>query len=166
MDGREREILLLRLGAGKGNRLWTLEEAGQKFGLTRERVRQIMELILPGLRKAGGPGLAVQVREIAAVCERAITPLTGTLFAKWLHGAGKSLRFPIAVYVRLLGELHPDIPVWPEGQEYRTDPRPGRQETAMKVLRGILQQGTIRLFGAGSIQAYGGGPPRSRTYGA
>jgi hypothetical protein len=145
LAGREREIFMLRMGAGKKNRMWTLEEAGQKFGLTRERVRQIMELILPALRKAGGPGLAVQMREIAAVCEKAVCPLTSELFSQWLAGAGKSRRFPIPVYVRLLGELHPGIPAWPEGQEFRTDPRPGQQETAMKVLRGILQRGAVRM---------------------
>lgn len=145
LPAREREILLLRLGAGKGDRLWTLEEAGQKFGLTRERVRQIMELILPFLRKAGGPGLTVQLREMAAVCRRKICPLTSALFSEWLAGSAKSKRFPIAVYVRLMGELNPDIPAWPQGQEYRTDPRPGRQEMAMKVLREIFQHGPIRL---------------------
>jgi hypothetical protein len=145
LTAREREILLLRLGAGKGQRLWTLEEAGRKFGLTRERVRQIMELILPLIRKAGGPGLALQLRELATACQRAICPLTPQLFSLWLAGTSGPRRFPLPVYVRLLGELHPDIPAWPEGQEYRTDPRPGRLEAAMKVLRGILQQGTVRL---------------------
>ncbi len=142
---REREILFLRLGAGKGNRLWTLEEAGQKYGLTRERVRQIMDLILPSLRKAGGPGLAVQLREIAARCERAVCPLTPELFVDWLRGNKKPGRLPLSIYVRLLGELNPDIPAWPQGQEFRTDPRPGRQEMAMKVLRDIFQGGAIRL---------------------
>ena len=145
LTAREREILLLRLGAGKGQRLWTLEEAGRKFGLTRERVRQIMELILPLIRKQGGPGLALQLREMAAACQRAICPLTPELFSQWLAGAEGPRRFPLPVYVRLLGELNPEIPAWPEGQEYRTDPRPGRLEAAMKVLRGILQQGTVRL---------------------
>jgi hypothetical protein len=141
LGSREREILLLRLGAGKGNELWTLEEAGRKFGLTRERVRQIMELILPILRRSGGPGLAIQLKEIAAVCNQAVCPLTSELFAEWLDGARKNFRFAISVYVRLLGELNPEIPAWPLAQEYRTDPRPGRQEAAMKVLRKFLRQG-------------------------
>ncbi len=145
LPSREREILLLRMGAGKGGQLWTLEEVGGKFGLTRERVRQIMELNLPFLRKEGGPALARQVREIADKSNRAICPLTAELFSEWLGGGARGRRFSVAVYVRLLGELHPEIPAWPEGQEYRTDPRPGRQETAMKVLRRILEGGKINL---------------------
>ncbi len=145
LPSREREILLLRLGAGKGKRLWTLEEAGEKFGLTRERVRQIMELNLPFLRKEGGPALAVQMRQIAAKCNAAMCPLTAVLFSQWLGAGARSLRFSVPTYVRLLGELHAEIPAWPEGQEYRTDPRPGRQETAMKVLRKALESGKIRL---------------------
>ncbi len=142
---RERDILLLRLGATKGNQFWTLRKVGDKFSLTRERVRQIMELILPLVRKAGGPGLAAQLRAIASTCGRMVCPLTPPLLSEWLAGAKAPQRFSLAVYVRLLGELNPEIPSWPMGQEHRTDPRPGRQETAVKVLRDILQQGEWRL---------------------
>ena len=145
LPDREREILLLRLGAAKDDPHWTLRKVGDKFGLTRERVRQIMELILPLMRKAGGPGLAAQLRAIAAACGRAVCPLTPALLAEWLAGAKIPQRFPLAVYVRLFGELNPEIPAWPIGQEHRTDPRPGQQEVAVRVLRTILQQGEWRL---------------------
>jgi hypothetical protein len=141
---REREVLLLRLGAGKGGQFWTLKKVGDKFHLTRERVRQIMELILPHVRKAGGPGLAAQLRGIAATCNQMVCPLTPELLAQWLSGR-KAGRYPLPVYVRFLGELHPEIPAWQAGQEYRTDPRPGRQEVALKELRTILHRGEWRL---------------------
>jgi hypothetical protein len=142
---REREILLLRLGANKANQYWTLRKVGDKFGLTRERVRQVMELILPFVRKAGGPGLAAQLRAIASTCSRSVCPLTPALLAEWLEGAKAPLRYALPVHVRLLGELNPAIPSWPAGQEHRTDPRPGQQEIAVRVLRTILQQGEWRL---------------------
>lgn len=145
LPAREREILLLRIGLTKTGRSWTLRKVGDKFDLTRERVRQIMELILPHIRKSGGPGLAIQLRAIASVCVTKVCPLTPGLLSKWLQGAKSAGQHPLPVYVRLLGELHPEIPAWPAGQEYRTDPRPGQQEVAMRALRHILQQGEWRL---------------------
>jgi hypothetical protein len=142
---REREILLLRVGATKDGRFWTLRRVGNKFHLTRERVRQIMELVLPLVRKAGGPGLAAQLRAITDTCVDKVCPLTPQLLAQWLPPGKPPGRYPLPVYVHLLGELNPAIPAWPAGQEHRTDPRPGQQEIAVKVLRNILQQGEWRL---------------------
>jgi len=50
MNPREREIIELRYGL-KDDRKYTLEEAAKKFGLTRERVRQIEEATLNKLKK-------------------------------------------------------------------------------------------------------------------
>jgi len=145
LPAREQQVLLLRLGAGKGGQAWTLRKVGDKFRLTRERVRQIMELLLPHIRKAGGPGLAAQLQAIASVCSEKVCPLTPPLFSQWLPGPKAPCKFPLAVYVRLLGELQPAISSWPCGQEYRTDPRPEQQELALRALRGILQEGDWRL---------------------
>jgi hypothetical protein len=145
LPARERDILLLRVGATKDGRFWTLRKVGNKFHLTRERVRQIMELILPHVRKAGGPGLAAQLRAIAAICTEKVCPLTPQLLAQWLPAGKAPGKSPLPVYVHLLGELHPEIPAWPASQEHRTDPRPGQQEVAVKALRNILQQGEWRL---------------------
>ena len=50
LNARERTILQLRFGLDD-NEEQTLEELGDKFGLTRERIRQIQELALRKLRK-------------------------------------------------------------------------------------------------------------------
>jgi hypothetical protein len=142
---REKEILLLRVGATKDGHFWTLRRVGNKFHLTRERVRQIMELILPHVRKAGGPGLAAQLRAMSATCRDRVCPLTPQLLEQWLPPGKPPGHYPLPVYVHLLGELNQDIPAWPAGQEHRTDPRPGQQEVAVKALRNILQQGEWRL---------------------
>ena len=47
---REAEIIQLSFGL-KGENALTLEEIGEKFGLTRERVRQIREKALRRLKK-------------------------------------------------------------------------------------------------------------------
>jgi RNA polymerase primary sigma factor len=50
LDPREATILRFRFGLDGGMEK-TLEEVGQKFGVTRERVRQIQNLALRKLRK-------------------------------------------------------------------------------------------------------------------
>ena len=49
LSPREREILSLRFGLEDGRR-WTLEQVGERFGLTRERIRQIERRALSLLR--------------------------------------------------------------------------------------------------------------------
>ncbi len=46
---KERDVICLRFGL-EGQEPWTLEEIGQKFGLTRERIRQIEAASLAKLR--------------------------------------------------------------------------------------------------------------------
>ena len=50
LDAREATILRYRFGLDGGNEK-TLEEVGEKFGVTRERIRQIQNLALRKLRK-------------------------------------------------------------------------------------------------------------------
>jgi len=50
LDDREATILRYRFGLDGGTEK-TLEEVGQKFGVTRERVRQIQNIALNKLRK-------------------------------------------------------------------------------------------------------------------
>ena len=49
LDDREAEIIKLSFGIESGQRA-TLEEIGEKFNLTRERIRQIKEKALRKLR--------------------------------------------------------------------------------------------------------------------
>ena len=51
LDPRERRIIAFRFGLS-GGRERTLEEVGQKFGVTRERIRQLQNMALLKLRKA------------------------------------------------------------------------------------------------------------------
>lgn len=60
---REARILRLRFGLQNG-RCYTLEEVGQKFGLTRERIRQIEGRALRRLRH---PRRARQLRDYLAM---------------------------------------------------------------------------------------------------
>lgn len=51
LDPREAEIVRMRFGIG-GDRPKTLEEVGQHFNITRERVRQLQNMALNKIRKA------------------------------------------------------------------------------------------------------------------
>ena len=50
LSGKEYEVLMLRLGL-EGYEIHTLEAVGQKYGLTRERIRQIEKRALEKLRR-------------------------------------------------------------------------------------------------------------------
>jgi RNA polymerase primary sigma factor len=51
LDDREREIIFKRFGLD-GGKSKTLEEVGEKFGVTRERIRQLQNIALAKLRRA------------------------------------------------------------------------------------------------------------------
>jgi RNA polymerase primary sigma factor len=51
LDPRERKIIAFRFGLGGGKER-TLEEVGRKFGVTRERIRQLQNIALLKMRKA------------------------------------------------------------------------------------------------------------------
>ena len=51
LDDRERKIIFQRFGLN-GGKPKTLEEVGKKFGVTRERIRQLQNIALAKLRRA------------------------------------------------------------------------------------------------------------------
>jgi Sigma-70, region 4 len=51
LDDRERKIIFKRFGLD-GGKPETLEEIGKKFGVTRERIRQLQNIALVKLRRA------------------------------------------------------------------------------------------------------------------
>ena len=51
IDNREADILRYRFGFGEGGEMRTLEDVGEKFGVTRARVRQIQNVALGRLRR-------------------------------------------------------------------------------------------------------------------
>jgi hypothetical protein len=53
LSERSKEVLINRYGIGQNPKRQTLESIGQKYNITRERVRQIEETALQNIRKSG-----------------------------------------------------------------------------------------------------------------
>jgi len=66
LDARERKIISYRFGLD-GGRERTLEEVGKKFGVTRERIRQLQNIALLKMRKALRRREELKVPETQAV---------------------------------------------------------------------------------------------------
>ena len=64
LSDREAEIIRLRFGI-EGNDPQTLEQVGRRFGITRERVRQIEAA---ALKKLAHPGRSKPLRELFEIC--------------------------------------------------------------------------------------------------
>lgn len=130
---RNREILILRLG-GSSAEMPTLEEVGAQYSLTRERVRQIVDRSLERIRKQGGPRLQNQIEYIERVCCERIHPFTPDLLKQWL-GVQAVGNHSLAFYVRMISELKPTIPAWPEGQNVSSSRkgRSGEIESALEI---------------------------------
>ena len=89
----------------------TLEQTGQKHLLTRERIRQILQVRLHQIWRQGGPRFAAQVSGLASLCQRRGRLLKPALLSNWLGRKALALRHPLDFYVRLLIELqHAELP--------------------------------------------------------
>ena len=63
----KRNMLLLRMG-GEGHGPVILEEVGNKYNLTRERIRQIINSAVKQIGRSGGPVVAEMLRKAADRC--------------------------------------------------------------------------------------------------
>lgn len=98
---RQHRILMARFG-GAGQPRKTLDAVGQRFGLTRERVRQIQEIICHRLPRLGGPAFLDALRQLAKVLAAEGSPRSPQQVARWLEPLPASARFPSEFYARLL----------------------------------------------------------------
>ena len=142
LSHRDKEWLLSRMGA-KGS-IPTLEEVGRKAGVTRERVRQVVEKALAFIRKAGGPKLGHVLQKVADDCSRFVCPLTPDLFVQWIQPSNKAWQYELGFYLRLAHELNPRIPFWPKGQE-PTVPHGARTEVVVRCVEDVVREAGVAI---------------------
>ena len=142
-DRQLRDIFRFRFGAEQGQ-FPTLREIGSRFGVSGERIRQIVDLQLDRMRKQGGPTLRHLLGQMALDGGKAVCPLTPDLLVAWLKSAGTPASCPPSFYLRLLEALSPAIPIWPTGQN-QTDSRADWDDEVRRILKAGLQEGRYGL---------------------
>lgn len=114
IDHRSRSIFMDRAGAY--TEPMTLMKVGQKYSMTRERIRQIIDLLTKRCLRFGGPPFAHCINSFAQELNHQVLPLTPLLFEKLLDPQQKKPEHSLSFYIRLIGWLSPELSVWPIGQ--------------------------------------------------
>lgn len=126
-------ILEGRLGAS--GKPITLNGIGQKFHMTRERVRQIVNKLVNQALRAGGPPLSAALCELDGELTQKNIPLTRELLTRRTASLKPAPRRAPGFYIRLIGQLVPAISVWP-GERIRPINRTPEEE---KILAAITR---------------------------
>lgn len=103
IPGRERTMFLARLGAKRTP--VTLAKVGDKYQLTRERVRQIVDAELRSLSRQGGPPFMRLLRGIIAKCQRPGRGSVQEQLSKWFSSHRLKQGHSTAFYVRVICQL-------------------------------------------------------------
>lgn len=116
-----RSIFMERVGASADP--VTLMSVGRKYKMTRERVRQIISMLMEKAMRHGGPPLDEAIREFVGEINRNLWPLTPALFSRMVSSSPRRPQHSLTFYIRLLGWIERQLSVWPFGQSpaaYRT----------------------------------------------
>lgn len=138
LSPRDQDILGLRFGAA--GKTLTLEEIGGKYGVTRERIRQIQSQNLKNLKNRLGEAGERLFEQISRDCLAAVCPLTPQLLVYWTEKDTTDFSFMPSFYIRLLAELTPEIPTLAEGQISQGQQRNGRASQICQKIKGILSE--------------------------
>lgn len=133
---REQGMFLLRLG-GTDEHPETLEGIGVKYSLTRERVRQIVDCVTEQVRHSVWLPFGDLIDKLCENCVEGVHPFSPQLLSQYLGVSVNRCSFLLPFYVRLLGELSPGLPVWPDGQ--RIGSNVGRSARIIGELKELLR---------------------------
>jgi Sigma-70, region 4 len=133
------QMLLVRFGGTSAEEGNTLEEIGHRFKLSREGIRQIINSILGQLYRECGPQGLLLLSNIGKKCLDSVQPLAPQLLGSWL-GPQTSHQHPLPFYIRLLKELDPTIPAWPNGQHFDSELQKRHTEIVRQVEKLLIQK--------------------------
>lgn len=115
---RDREIVRQRL-FGQNGGFRTLEDVGEQFGMTRERVRQIVKAAFEKVRRSSGPILTRVLEALTKEHNTFVIPVSAQVVVERLSTAQYASEWPALFYMYVLDQIAPSIPVW--GLEIRHD---------------------------------------------
>lgn len=116
LPDRERDILLDRFGGNCDEKVLTLEEIGEKFNVTRERIRQMESQSIKEL-KSRLTGIAeAALEKLNTDCLAAICPLTERFLIHLTQNEFSLFEYAPSFYIRLLSELSPTVPIFSQYQ--------------------------------------------------
>ncbi|MGI8640419.1 MAG: sigma factor-like helix-turn-helix DNA-binding protein [Pyrinomonadaceae bacterium] len=136
---RDKDILGLRFGA-TGEEPLTLEEVGGKYGVTRERIRQIQSENLKRLKLRLGRAGEKLFEQVSRDCLAVVCPLTPRLLVHWTQKDLTDFSFSPSFYVRLLAEFAPEIPILAEGQIIQGKPQTELASKICLTVKSILSR--------------------------
>jgi hypothetical protein len=108
---RDREIVTQRL-FGQNGGFRTLEDVGEQFGMTRERVRQIVKAAFQKVRRSSSPVLARALEALAKDHNTSVIPVSAPLITERLSSARHASEWPALFYLYVVDQIAPSIPVW------------------------------------------------------
>jgi hypothetical protein len=136
---RDLDVLCLRFGAS-GESPLTLEEIGEKYNVSRERIRQIQSNVVKNLKERLSDAGTVLFEQIRRDCFENLCPLTPQLLIYWTKKDAADFSFAASFYVRLLSELVPEIPTLAEGQIIQTQPRNSSASRICQAIKNLLSR--------------------------
>jgi DNA-binding CsgD family transcriptional regulator len=111
VNERDREIMKQRL-FGRNGESKTLEEVGDRFGITRERIRQIVKGAFEKVKRSGGPILVRSLETLGNEHNVAVVPISAPLVAERLSTTPDENMWPASFYVYAVDQIAPFIPTW------------------------------------------------------
>lgn len=139
LPAREREVLLDRLGGRTDEKVLTLEEIGEKFKVTRERIRQIESKHLKDLKSRVTGICETALEKLSDDCSASVCPLTARFLVHLAENEFTLFERPSNFYLRLLNELSPGVPVFIKNQTY-VNQMPERAAQAARRIRSLLDE--------------------------
>jgi len=116
LPARDENFVLARFGTGRKHRA-TLKQIGQRYGMTRERVRVILEKLFGVIRRSYGPRIPELLEHVRQRCISNICPLTPELLHQWARQFRSRIKLAPKAHVRIISSLDERIPCWPNGHE-------------------------------------------------
>jgi len=127
-----RYILLDRLSESV-----TLEAAGRKHGLSRERIRQIEGKALGCLLREGGPRLVDALQSIEEWQSQDFIVITSGLIS--ISAGGGPMLHEADVYLRGIFRMRPSLVIWPEDSYFRGN-KPEELRSILSDLEKLLRK--------------------------